>query len=89
MSFLARRLAGATPSLSRSFSASARREVARITLVGNLGHAPTLKTTASGKEIVEYALATQDGSNVPSWFHVAAFLEEGPRRQFMMNLPKG
>ena len=59
MSFLARRafaatqraattpLATTTP--ARAFSASARREIAKITLVGNLAAQPELKTTGTGR----------------------------------------
>ncbi|KAI8963977.1 nucleic acid-binding protein [Daldinia sp. FL1419] len=92
MSFLARRATAAVPSLARSFSASARRDIARITLVGNLAATPEVRATSTGRELVEYAVASNHGSKEnrqTSWFKVAAFVEEGPRRDFLTSLPKG
>ncbi|KAI2463678.1 nucleic acid-binding protein [Annulohypoxylon bovei var. microspora] len=92
MSFLARRFTAAAPSLARSFSASARRDIAKITLVGNLAATPELKATSTGHEIIEYAVASNSGprdNRQTSWFRVAAFIEEGPRRDFLTSLPKG
>ncbi|KAI0802613.1 nucleic acid-binding protein [Xylaria sp. FL0064] len=97
MSFLARRLAATTttPRLvgaTRAFSASARRDIAKITLVGNLAATPEIKATSTGKEVIEYAVASNDGSRDnrhTSWFRVATFAEEGPRRDYLTSLPKG
>ncbi|KAI1417506.1 nucleic acid-binding protein [Hypoxylon sp. FL1857] len=92
MSFLARRVTAAAPSLSRAFSASARRDVSKITLVGNLAATPEVKATSTGREVVEYAVASNSGprdNRHTSWFKVAAFIEEGPRRDFLTSLPKG
>ncbi|KAI1644519.1 nucleic acid-binding protein [Daldinia loculata] len=92
MSFLARRATAAAPGLARAFSASARRDVARMTLVGNLGATPEVKATSTGRELVEYAVASSHGqkeNRQTSWFKVAAFIEEGPRRDFLTSLPKG
>ncbi|KAI1313707.1 nucleic acid-binding protein [Xylaria venustula] len=97
MSFLARRLATATPRLlgatsTRAFSASARRDIAKITLVGNLAATPEVKATSTGKEVIEYAVASGDGprdNRHTSWFRVATFSEEGPRRDYLTSLPKG
>ncbi|KAI1393638.1 nucleic acid-binding protein [Hypoxylon trugodes] len=92
MSFLARRATAAVPSLARSFSASARRDIAKITLVGNLAATPELKATSTGRELVEYAVASNRGpqdNRQTSWFRVTAFVEEGPRRDFLTSLPKG
>ncbi|KAI1132949.1 nucleic acid-binding protein [Nemania abortiva] len=96
MSFLARRLTTATPRLStsasRAFSASARRDIAKITLVGNLAATPEVKATSTGREIIEYAIASNDGrgeNKRTSWFRVATFSEEGPRRDYLTSLPKG
>ncbi|KAI0131610.1 nucleic acid-binding protein [Hypoxylon sp. NC0597] len=92
MSFLARRATAAAPSLSRAFSASARRDIARITLVGNLAATPEVKATSTGRELIEYAVASNNGpreNRHTSWFRVAAFIEEGPRRDFLTTLPKG
>ncbi|OTA59991.1 nucleic acid-binding protein [Hypoxylon sp. EC38] len=92
MSFLARRATAAAPSLSRAFSASARRDIAKITLVGNLAATPELKATSTGRDVIEYAVASNSGpkdNRHTSWFRVAAFIEEGPRRDFLISLPKG
>ncbi|OTB07979.1 hypothetical protein M426DRAFT_8191 [Hypoxylon sp. CI-4A] len=92
MSFLARRAVATAPSFARSFSASARRDIAKITLVGNLAATPELKATSTGREIVEYAVASNSGprdNRQTSWFRVTAFLDEGPRRDFITSLPKG
>ncbi|KAI0550220.1 nucleic acid-binding protein [Xylaria curta] len=98
MSFLARRITTTTttttPRLlaSRTFSASARRDIAKVTLVGNLAATPEVKATSTGREIIEYAVASNDGSREnkhTSWFRVATFAEEGPRRDYLTSLPKG
>ncbi|KAI1777579.1 nucleic acid-binding protein [Hypoxylon cercidicola] len=92
MSFLTRRAIATAPSLSRAFSASARRNVARITIVGNIAATPELRATSTGREMVEYAVASNHGkadNRQTSWFRVAAFVEEGPRRDFLTSLPKG
>ncbi|KAI0480206.1 nucleic acid-binding protein [Xylariaceae sp. FL0804] len=80
----------------RAFTASARRDIARITLVGNLAATPELKATATGRELVEYAVAsndrggrTPDGQRNTSWFRVASFEQPGPRRDYLTSLPKG
>ncbi|RYP22945.1 hypothetical protein DL765_001403 [Monosporascus sp. GIB2] len=97
MSFLTRRIATtAAPRLAvtpaRAFSASARRDIAKITLVGNLAATPEVKPTSTGREYVEYAVASNEGSGekrTTSWFRVATFTEEGPRRDFLTSLAKG
>jgi single stranded DNA-binding protein len=90
MSFLAR--SAAPRNFTRAFSASARRDIARITLVGNLAASPEIKATASGREVLEYAVASNEGrgeNRRTSWFKVATFVEEGPRRDFLTGLAKG
>ncbi|KAI0834803.1 nucleic acid-binding protein, partial [Hypoxylon sp. FL0890] len=92
MSFLARRATAAAPSLSRAFSVSARREISKITVVGNLAATPEVKATSTGREVVEYAVASSSGprdNRHTSWFRISAFLEQGPRRDFLTSLPKG
>ncbi|KAI1476009.1 nucleic acid-binding protein [Daldinia eschscholtzii] len=92
MSFLARRATAAAPGLARAFSASARRDIAKITLVGNLAATPEVRATSTGREVLEYAVASNTGpkdNRQTSWFRVAAFIEEGPRRDFLTSLPKG
>ncbi|KAI1359855.1 nucleic acid-binding protein [Xylaria arbuscula] len=96
MSFLARRLAtttaAAATTTTRAFSASARRDIAKITLVGNLAATPEIKATSTGRELIEYAVASSHGpreNRQTSWFRVATFAEEGPRRDYLTSLPKG
>ncbi|KAI1842794.1 hypothetical protein JX265_002669 [Neoarthrinium moseri] len=89
--FLARR-ATAAPRFMRAFSSTSPRELAKITIVGNLAATPEVKATASGREVVEYAVASNSGprdNRVTSWFKVASFEPEGPRRDYLTNLPKG
>ncbi|KAI1183712.1 nucleic acid-binding protein [Nemania serpens] len=96
MSFLARRLntTAATPLLrgaSRAFSASTRRDIAKITLVGNLAATPEIRATSTGKEVIEYSVASSSGrkdNKHTSWFRVATFVE-GPQRDYLTSLPKG
>lgn len=97
MSFLARRATTAAPRLlagatTRTFSASAPRDIAKLTLVGNLAATPEVKTTSKGKEVIEYAVASNEGQGdkrTTSWFRVSVFVEEGARRTFLTSLPKG
>lgn len=92
MSFLARRATIAAPSFTRAFSSTAAREVAKITLVGNLAGPPELSTTSTGREILKYSVASNQGrgdSQKTSWFRVTAFENEGPRRDYFQSLPKG
>ncbi|KAI1196605.1 nucleic acid-binding protein [Nemania serpens] len=97
MSFLARRFntTAATPLLrgaSRAFSASAHRDIAKVTLVGNLAATPEVRATSTGKEVIEYSVASNDGrkdNRHTSWFRVATFVEAGPQRDYLTSLPKG
>ncbi|KAI0396944.1 nucleic acid-binding protein [Xylariaceae sp. FL0594] len=91
-SFLTRRLAITSTVTSRAFSVSARRQIAKITLVGNLAATPEVKATSTGRSYVEYAVASNEGrgeNKKVSWFRVAAFIDEGPQRDFMTSLAKG
>ena len=81
----------ARASLARPFSTTSPREIARITIVGNLGDAPELQTTSSGRELVRYVVASNSGpreNRQTSWFRVAAF-KDGPQRDYLLNLTKG
>ncbi|RYP73159.1 hypothetical protein DL771_003795 [Monosporascus sp. 5C6A] len=97
MSLLARRVATtAAPRLAaapaRAFSASAPRDIAKIILVGNLAATPEVKPTSTGREYVEYSVASNEGygeKRSTSWFKVASFVEAGPRRDFLTSLAKG
>ncbi|KAJ7047676.1 hypothetical protein C8F04DRAFT_1172205 [Mycena alexandri] len=56
--FIALRSASASRPI-RAFSTSARRlDLAKLTLIGNLGKTPELKTTKNNKEYVSYTIAT-------------------------------
>jgi hypothetical protein len=85
-------LAPSGPGL-RAFSASARAaSVARMQLVGRLGGDPELITTAGGREVVRYTVATNYGpaeDRKVSWFRVASYLPEGPQRAFLLGIGKG
>lgn len=89
-----RPLARAAP-LARSFSTSAPRSLAKMQLIGRLADAPEIQATSTGRDIVRYALGVSYGSkdesgNRPvSWFRVASFIDEGPQRDLLTNLPKG
>ncbi|KND94862.1 Single-stranded DNA-binding protein RIM1, mitochondrial [Tolypocladium ophioglossoides CBS 100239] len=90
-SFLARRATAAGASATRSFSTSAPRSLARISIIGNLADTPELQPTSSGREILKYAVASNSGpkdNRQTSWFRVTSFAE-GPRRDFLLSLPKG
>ncbi|KAI1078329.1 nucleic acid-binding protein [Whalleya microplaca] len=95
MSFLAglaRRGPATTSSFTRAFSASARRDIARITVVGNLAATPEVRATSTGRDLIEYSVASNSGgkdNRTTSWFKVVSFAEEGPRREFITSLPKG
>jgi single-strand DNA-binding protein len=53
----------------------------RVTLIGNLGQDPETKTTESGKRVVHFTLATQDGYknsegqkvNETTWHNITAW----------------
>lgn len=80
---------------ARAFSTTAPRPLAKMQLIGRLADTPELFPTASGKEIVRYALGVSsgpkdaNGDRGVSWFRVASFLEDGPQRDLLLSLPKG
>lgn len=91
-SFIARRATAAAPRFMRSFSATVPRPVAKITIVGNLAATPEVKATSTGRDVIEYAVASNSGTKdnrTTSWFRVATFEPEGPRRDFLTSIPKG
>lgn len=90
-SFFARATAP-TRVFTRAFSASAARPRARITIVGNLAATPEVRATSTGRELIEYAVASNSGpkdKRTTSWFRVVSFDGEGPRRDYLTSLPKG
>lgn len=92
-SLLLRRAAAAgRPHAVRAFSTTGPRPVARITIIGHLADTPELQATSTGHEILKYAVASNSGpkdNRQTSWFRVASFEPEGPRRDFLRSLPKG
>ncbi|KAJ6627521.1 hypothetical protein B0H10DRAFT_2210436 [Mycena sp. CBHHK59/15] len=83
--FSAIRAAAASCAIIRTFSTSTRRaDLAKLTLIGNLGKNPELKVTKNDKEYVSYSVATTsfpppsaDGerrSPVTTWHRVLSFL---------------
>ncbi len=92
MTSLLRTTARAVRPAARAFSTSARRDIAKITIVGNLADTPELVATSTGREILRCAVASNSGSRdnrTTSWFRVTSFEPEGPRRDFLRTLPKG
>ncbi|KAG6012706.1 hypothetical protein E4U54_007335 [Claviceps lovelessii] len=90
-SFLLRRATAASAGAARSFSTSSPRSLARITVIGNLADTPEVQTTSSGREILKYAVASNHGprdNRQTSWFRITSFVE-GPRKDYMLTLPKG
>ncbi|KAI9901889.1 hypothetical protein N3K66_003706 [Trichothecium roseum] len=90
-SLLFRRSASATAGAARAFSTTARRDLAKLTIVGNLADSPEAHATASGREIIKYAVASNSGrsdNRITSWFRVTSFAE-GPQKDYLLNLPKG
>ncbi|OPB39350.1 ssDNA binding protein [Trichoderma guizhouense] len=93
-SFLMRRATVASAGAARAFSTTSPRSVARITIIGHLADSPEGMTAGSGeslKEYVRYTVASNSGpkdARQTSWFRVTGFVD-GPRRDFIMGLPKG
>ncbi|KAK0748639.1 hypothetical protein B0T21DRAFT_356965 [Apiosordaria backusii] len=85
--------AAARPQVSaRSFSSTAARPYARITIVGNLADTPELRAGSSGKEYLRYAVASNSGTSdnrKTSWFNVTAFPSSTSARDFYLSLEKG
>lgn len=89
-SFLLRRSTASIIS-ARAFSTSSPRSLARISIIGNLADTPELQPTSSGRDILKYAVASNSGpkdNRQTSWFRVTSFAE-GPRKDFLLSLPKG
>ncbi|KAK2600302.1 ssDNA-binding protein, mitochondrial [Conoideocrella luteorostrata] len=90
-SFLFRRATAASAGAARSFSTSSPRSLARISIIGNLADTPEVQPTSTGREIVKYAVASNSGpkdNRQTSWFRITSFAE-GPRKDFLLSLPKG
>lgn len=89
-SLLFRRTVAATG--ARSFSTSSARSLARVSIIGNLADTPETHQTASGRDVIRYAIASNSGprdNRHTSWFRVTSFGAEDKRRDFMLSLAKG
>lgn len=85
------RLANNASLAARTFSSSAARNAARITITGRLGADPELTATSTGQDIVKYSIGTSSGprdNRQTSWFRVSSFVEGG-QRDYLMSLQKG
>lgn len=90
--FLMRRATAAPRAAIRAFSTTPSRNLAKITIIGHLADTPELQATSTGHEIIKYAVASNSGpkdNRQTSWFRVASFEADGPRRDFLRSLPKG
>lgn len=90
-SFLLRRSVATAPAARRAFSTTSPRELAKITIIGNLADTPEPSTTSNGREILRYSIASNSGprdNRKTSWFRVTSFAE-GNQRDFLLGLPKG
>jgi single stranded DNA-binding protein len=77
---------------ARAFSTTTPRALAKIQLIGHLAGTPELTPTSTGNDIIKYSLATSSGprdNRQTSWWRVSAFIEPGPRRDFLLALDKG
>jgi hypothetical protein len=93
MSFLLRPAALRTPATtaSRTFSSTARSQLARMTVIGRLATSPEEVTVSGDRSLVRYALGTNYGKGEKqkaSWFKIASFVE-GPQKEFLLSVPKG
>jgi len=94
MSFISR--FQTAPRLATSAVAAAARQqqrgFARLSLTGRLGRQPEILASQTGRELVVFHVASSNNSRdreaPPSWFRVLSFAE-GPRKDFMLSLPKG
>ena len=84
------RLAG-----QRAFSTSAPRPLARMQIIGRLADTPELVPTATGRQLVRYAIGSQygkpdeNGRRQISWYKVSYFPETESARDLVTALPKG
>jgi single-stranded DNA-binding protein len=91
MSTFLRTLGAGASATSRAFSTSARRELSRITLIGNLAGPPETVDTANGRSMIRYGVAVNSGprdNRHTSWFRITSTVEGG-LRDFILNTPKG
>ncbi|RDA91401.1 hypothetical protein CP533_6896 [Ophiocordyceps camponoti-saundersi (nom. inval.)] len=78
-------------SSARSFSTTAARDIARISIIGSLASDPVSDSTKSGRNLVKYTVASTIGSGdkkTTSLFRVTSFVD-GPRRDTLLKMQKG
>lgn len=82
-SSILRRVAFSAPRSTRALS--------RLTFTGRLTASPEGMATASGMDIVRFTVACSHGrkEGSPTSFWDVTSFETGPRRDFLLNLPKG
>ncbi|CCU81820.1 unnamed protein product [Blumeria hordei] len=76
----------------RNFSSNiTRQNIAKITLIGRLGDRPQLLKTGSGQELLKYSVAVSGPGedSKPSWYRVAAFMQDGRLKDTLSALEKG
>ncbi|CAK3940074.1 related to single-stranded DNA-binding [Lecanosticta acicola] len=79
----------------RAFSTTPARSLAKMQLIGRLADQPETFATSTGQELVRYALGVsagrkdEQGNRPVSWFRVASFIPDGPRKDLLLTLPKG
>ncbi len=76
----------------RTFSRPSSRSVAKITLVGRLADTPELIKLPSGREKINYALATSTGMNEnrkTSWWNVQVFSDNKEYAKYLTGMGKG
>ena len=77
---------------ARAFSTTPAPQVARMTIIGRLAAEPEVQATATGNDVIRYAVGTSYGpkdNRQTSWFRIASFEQEGPRKDYLMGLQKG
>jgi hypothetical protein len=78
-------------SATRAFSTSSPHSLARMQIIGRLGAIPEVTSSSTGRDIIRYTVASDYGpaeNRQTSWFRVASFAE-GPRKDYLLSLPKG
>ena len=45
----------------------------RVTLIGNLGRDPEIRTTQSGMKLAKFSIAVTDSKDETEWFNIVAF----------------
>jgi len=80
------------PAMRRcTFTTSAPRPIAKLTLIGRLTADPETVTTSNGQEFIKYTIASnyksRAGEEKPNFFNVASFEEHG--KQYLSTIKKG